>query len=141
MSKNVTFVTYVPGSMLKANRSWLSRAHKAAISCTLLSFSACVAAQTEVPEAPSVIDLLLPLVIVIVTGAVAWWLVRRRGSLLRSDGPLQLVQVMPIGPRERLLLVKIGERQWLCGATPSQISLLAEVTEQDGDGIQEGLRR
>jgi flagellar protein FliO/FliZ len=78
---------------------------------------------------PGWLDLLLPLLIVIVTGVAAWWLVRRRGSLLRTQGPLQLVQVLPVGPRERLLLVRVGEQHWLCGATPAQISLIARVDD------------
>lgn len=100
--------------------------------CGALAIALCslpAHAQTEPPPAPSWIDLLLPLVLVIVTGAVAWWLVKRRGSLTNSNGPVQLLQVLAVGPRERLLLVKVGDRQLLCGATPAQITLLATLPE------------
>lgn len=87
----------------------------------------CSAAAQDAPAASGMLDLLLPLLLVIATGAAAWWLVRRRGSLLRGDGPLQIVQVVPVGPRERVLLLRIGDRHLLCGATPAQITLLCEL--------------
>ncbi len=96
-----------------------------------------MSAQSDVPPAPSWVDLLLPLVMVLVTGAVAWWLVRRRGGLTGQNGPVKLVQVLPVGPRERLLLVRIGDRHWLCGSTPAQITLISAVSElpaEEGEG-------
>ena len=106
----------------------LSRNLGLSAGCLWLASLGCARAADEpVPAAPTVFDLLLPLLLVLVTGALAWWLVKRRGSLTKGDGPVQLLQIVAVGPRERLLLVRVGERQLLCGATPAQITLLAQL--------------
>lgn len=66
-----------------------------------------------------------PLLIVVALGLVAWWLVRSRGSLLQRGGPVQLVQIVPLGPRERLLLVELDGERLLIGSTANQITLLS----------------
>lgn len=66
----------------------------------------------------------LPTLIVVALGLLAWWLVRSRGSLVQRDGPMRLVQIMPVGPRERLLLVELEGRRLLVGATGQQLTLL-----------------
>lgn len=94
----------------------------------LAAVSAGAQAQIASTEgAPGLIDLLLPLIVVIAAGVAAWWLMRRRGGLVRSDGPVQLVQVLPLGPRERVLVLRAGERLLVCGATPAQITLIAQL--------------
>jgi len=109
-----------------ADRAWPSLARRLAAAVPASLVCGIAAAQDGGPKGPGLFELLMPLVIVIAAGALAWYLVRRRGSFVRSDGPVQLVQVMPVGTRERLLLVRIDNRYCLLGATPVQISPLTE---------------
>jgi len=61
--------------------------------------------------------------------ALAWLFLKllHRASTLRSDkaiAPLQIVQSLALGGRERVLLVRSGEHEYLLGVTPSQVQLL-----------------
>jgi flagellar protein FliO/FliZ len=75
---------------------------------------------------PTVVSLVL-----ISSAAVAAtvFLKRWRGSIGRSEGPLQLRHVIALGPRERLALVQVGSRYLVVGVTPSGISAVAELDE------------
>lgn len=109
-----------------ARCAWAGLARRVAVGLSAGLVCGVAAAQEAGAKGPGLFELLMPLVIVIAAGALAWYLVRRRGSFVRSDGPVQLVQVMPVGTRERLLLVRIDNRYCLLGATPVQISPLME---------------
>ena len=72
------------------------------------------------------------LVVPLVLGAAAaaTVLLRRwRGNVGRRDGPLQLVHVIAVGPRERLALVKVGARHLVVGITPNHVSRIAEFDD------------
>ena len=61
--------------------------------------------------------------------ALAWLFLKllHRASTLRSDkaiAPLQIMQSLALGGRERVLLVRSGEHEYLLGVTPSQVQLL-----------------
>ena len=91
--------------------------------------------------------LMVPLVLVLGAAAAATVLLRRwRGNVGRRDGPLQLVHVIAVGPRERLALVKVGARHLVVGITPNHVSRIAEFDDiqhaessappaQDDDGV------
>ena len=68
--------------------------------------------------------LFLPLGIVILFGLLAWYLLQKRNAAQNKIGPVQVLNVIPIGSRDRLLLVRFGESQLLLGATQSSITLL-----------------
>jgi len=62
--------------------------------------------------------------------AAATWVLRQwKGSVGRREGPLQLVHVIALGPRERLALVKIGARYLVVGITPTQINRVTELSD------------
>jgi flagellar biosynthetic protein FliO len=72
--------------------------------------------------------LVVPLVLVLAAAAAATFFLRRwQGNIVRRDGPMQLVHVLSVGPRERLALVKVGERHLVVGITPSHVSRIAEL--------------
>jgi flagellar protein FliO/FliZ len=49
------------------------------------------------------------------------------GSLLKSrPRRLELAETLIISPKNRLILVRIGNRELLIGATPTQVSRLSE---------------
>jgi len=78
------------------------------------------------------LSLWLPLIVIVVLGVLAWWLVRSRMGLVQKDGPLKLVQILPVGPRERLLVVEIEGRRLLIGATPQHLTLLDRPAAVEG---------
>lgn len=83
-------------------------------------------------------SLVVPFVVILAAAAGATLLLRRwRGSFSRRDGPLQLVHVIALGPRERLALVKVANRYLVVGITPAQISRVAELDDLlDGSADQ-----
>jgi flagellar biogenesis protein FliO len=56
----------------------------------------------------------------------------------RREGPLQLLHVIALGPRERLALVKIGARYVVVGITPTHISTVTQL-ESTPDGTLDDL--
>lgn len=77
-------------------------------------------------------SLLLPLGLLVAAAAFATFLLTRwKGSVIRREGPLQLIQLLPLGPRERLALVKAGDRYLVVGITPNGISRIAEFAQLD----------
>lgn len=87
------------------------------------------------PETSGIGSLVVALIIVAGAAAAATWVVRHwKGSVGRREGPLQLVHVIALGPRERLALVKIGGRYLVVGITPTSISRVAELCDiEDND--------
>jgi flagellar protein FliO/FliZ len=70
--------------------------------------------------------------VMLVLGAAAGatvFLQRWKGSIGRREGPMQLRHVIALGPRERLALVKVGNRYLVVGVTTAGISAVAEFTD------------
>jgi flagellar protein FliO/FliZ len=77
-------------------------------------------------------SLLLPLILIVAAAAAATFLVTRwKGSAIKRDGPLQMLHVLPLGPRERLVLVKAGSRYLVVGIAPGRVSRIAEFERLD----------
>ncbi|WP_394002227.1 flagellar biosynthetic protein FliO [Luteimonas sp. WGS1318] len=76
----------------------------------LFSASAWAAPPAAVPGGDSfigeMIAILLPLVFIIAGLLFLLRLLRRRYGLSGSDSPLSVLQILPVGPRERVVLVK-----------------------------------
>lgn len=64
----------------------------------------------DVAAAPSFVGelmaILVPLALIIIALLVVLRLARRRFRLTGQDAPLSVLQILPVGPRERLVLVK-----------------------------------
>ncbi|HEY2464510.1 MAG TPA: flagellar biosynthetic protein FliO [Steroidobacteraceae bacterium] len=111
----------------------------------LSSYPTAVFANSDSADGAGIYSLLASLLLVLGAAAAATWLLRRwRGSVVRRDGPLQLVHVIALGPRERLALVKIGTRYLVVGITPTQITRVAELYDlqtpaDDALGTGEGI--
>jgi flagellar protein FliO/FliZ len=89
---------------------------------------------TQVPATPigagSVGEVALALGIVLVAIlAVAWLMRRLHGGSIGGAGPMRVLSVMSVGPRERLLLVDVAGQQLLLGVTATQISNLHAFAE------------
>ena len=70
---------------------------------------------------------LITLSMLVVLVAVVIWLYRRGTQGAATGGQIQLLAAFPVGPRERLLVVRMGDRIVALGHTPSQITYLTEL--------------
>ncbi|MBW8190797.1 flagellar biosynthetic protein FliO [Neiella marina] len=78
------------------------------------------------------------LVVLAVAIALAWLWKRFMPTNLMGQTGLDVVATRHIGAKERLLLIKVGERYLLLGATAQAINTLAEFTaEQLPDALQQ----
>jgi flagellar protein FliO/FliZ len=78
---------------------------------SLLAVPAAAAAQAaDAAAAPSfageLLAIVVPLALVVAALLVLLKLARRRFRLTGQDAPLSVLQILPVGPRERLVLVK-----------------------------------
>ncbi|WP_375058518.1 flagellar biosynthetic protein FliO [Zobellella sp. DQSA1] len=68
---------------------------------------------------------LLVIGLVVLLGALVRKL--RLPSVLGGSRQLKVVATLAVGHRERLMVVQVGEEQWLLGVTPQQISGLGKL--------------
>jgi len=102
----------------------------------LVSLFAAVAAraQTAVSTAahpvdgPSYVPMALALLFVLGFIGAALWVLRRTGIAPRGgNGHLRMVTQLALGPRERVVIVEVGERWWLLGVGAGGITRLGSV--------------
>ena len=75
--------------------------------------------------ADSLIQVVLGLVLVLLVIVAAAWIMRRFGHLqTAAGGSLRIVGGLSLGPRERAVLIQVGERQILLGVAPGRIQTL-----------------
>ena len=80
------------------------------------------------------ISLAVPIVLILGAAAAATFILRRwKRSVSGPGGPLQLIHVIAVGPRERLAVVKIGTRYLVVGITPNNINRIAELSDIQDD--------
>ena len=72
---------------------------------------------------------LVTLSLLVVLAAVVVWLFRRGSQSTALGGQIQLLATFPIGPRERLVVVRMQDRILALGHTPTHISLLTELDD------------
>jgi len=75
------------------------------------------------------LSLTIGLVVLVLWGAV--WMVRRArpGAMLWNAGDCAVVRSLALGPRERLLVVRVGTKQLVVGVGSAAVSLLCELDE------------
>lgn len=76
----------------------------------------------------------LAAVLALVAG-LAWLLRRFRGGQLQG-GLIQIVSGLSLGPKERVVLLRVGDEEVLVGLTPSGISPLHVMGRPVGDGAR-----
>ncbi|PJC88259.1 flagellar biosynthetic protein FliO [Vibrio sp. HA2012] len=74
---------------------------------------------------------------------LAWLLRRMRLPAMGNQKGLAIVRQIPVGPKERIAVVKAGEEQFLVGMTVHSINLIARLeqpvdTGQMSDGEHSG---
>lgn len=109
-------------------------AYSVAVAINLYTTSAFATSDTPASDGGAVWSLVVALVLVTGAAAAATWVLRHwKGSVGRREGPLQLVHVIALGPRERLALVKVGGRYLVVGITPTSINRVAELSDMTDD--------
>ncbi len=75
--------------------------------------------------------LIAALILVLLVFLALVWVFRRLqpGVAMGAASPLKIVASLPLGTRERLLLVELGKQQLLLGVTPAGITLLHTLAE------------
>ncbi|USD65983.1 flagellar biosynthetic protein FliO [Vibrio sp. SCSIO 43136] len=58
---------------------------------------------------------------------LAWLLKRMRLPSMHGREGLQIIRQLPVGTKERLMIVEAGEEQFLVGVTSQNISMLAKL--------------
>jgi flagellar protein FliO/FliZ len=82
------------------------------------------------PTLSSTIDVTLALALVVGLIYGAAWLFKRSKGLSQSTGiPMRTLSVLPMGVKEKIVLVEVGGKQILLGMTPHQINTLATFDE------------
>ncbi|HEX8756285.1 MAG TPA: flagellar biosynthetic protein FliO [Steroidobacteraceae bacterium] len=89
-----------------------------------------VAAAPGAGQAGGVVSVTFALLIVLAAIFVFAWLARRvRGFGNRSGNALDVIAEMPLGPKERAVLLKVGTEQILIGVAPGRVSALHVLRE------------
>ena len=76
------------------------------------------------------LSLLVTVLALIAVLALAWFTLRFLSGLNRGrlkGGRIQILQTMPVGNRERLVLARVDEQDYLLGVTAGGISLVDKV--------------
>lgn len=104
----------------------------------LLSLALPAAATASPPATPGssyvweLLAILLPLAFIIVCLLVLLRLLRRRFGLAGPDAPLSVVQVLPVGPRERLVVVRSrAGRAFAIGVSAGAVTLVSTLDSDD----------
>ena len=91
-------------------------------------------AKTVMPHVPNSQDQLLEVTIALLgilalIYGVAWLLKRNRGLLPSAGIPMKTLGMLPMGVKEKVVLVEVGGKQILLGMTASSINTLATFDE------------
>lgn len=80
-------------------------------------------------EADGLASLSLTIGAIVVFLAVGLWAVRRMrpGAGMWNARDCAVLRSLPLGPRERLLVVRVGERQLVVGVGSGAVSLMCEL--------------
>ena len=107
---------------------------------------AALAAQPAIP-APIVspvsfggmLQVLLGLGLVLAAVAGSAWLLRRFSpGQIGAGGAIKVVGGVALGPKERLVLVEIGETWLVLGVAPGQVNTLHTLAKPEGDALAAG---
>ncbi|MGF1762826.1 flagellar biosynthetic protein FliO [Aliivibrio kagoshimensis] len=108
----------------------MKNSHCSLIAFTLFPFTAL--ASSEVGSSTTNLDLAttigsLIFVLLLIFG-LAWMMKKMRvPGMMGSSGPLKVIKQMPIGPKERIMIIQVGEEQLVVGVTAHNINLLTKL--------------
>lgn len=108
----------------------------------VLAFAACAwPARAAAPAADATRDssfvgellaILVPLALIIVALLLVLRLARRRYGLTGQEAPLSILQILPVGPRERLVLVRARSgRVFTIGVGAQSVNFITDLNPAD----------
>jgi flagellar protein FliO/FliZ len=102
----------------------------------LLTAGAWAQSQPAAPAAgPSLTPLVLGLLFVLALIPAAAWLLRRAGlAQPAAASGLRVVAQLPLGPRDRVVIIEVGDRRWLLGVSAAGIQRLGTLPPGDDAG-------
>lgn len=117
----------------------MSKRSKTAITAILFLASGIAIAADPLPDPPAtgsfaaeLMAILLPLALIIIGLLVVLRLVRKRYGLTGADAPLSILQILPLGPRERLVLVKSRSgRVFTIGVGAHSVTFITDLDATD----------
>lgn len=78
------------------------------------------------------LSIVVPLVLIILVLVAALHLARRRYGMTGQDAPLSVVQILPLGPRERIVLIKSRSgRVFAVGVAAQAVTLITDLDPAD----------
>ncbi len=124
-----TAVCDIGRNALNLSRTAGRTAARVAVAAHALWLSAAQAQAPAAPAAaagsdgPSLLPMVLVLLLVLALIPVSMWLLKRLGAGgAASVAGMKVVATLPLGPRERLVVVEAGDRWLVLGVTPSNIN-------------------
>lgn len=82
------------------------------------------------PVTTSPLNLVLGLLFLLGLVLLAWWFVKRTGAAQWPGArAMKVVTSLPVGTRERVLLIEVGGQQLLIGVAPGRVNLLHRFEE------------
>lgn len=92
---------------------------------------------------PTLASLLWLTVCVVLIIGLAYWAARfvaLRGGSFSGGRRMEILDQLPLGRDQRVVLAQVGERYLLLGATPAGITLLAELTGEEAESWRQAGR-
>jgi flagellar protein FliO/FliZ len=116
----------------------MSRTLRSAFGASSLLLTAAAWAESQ-PAAsaagPSLTPLLLGLLFVLALIPAAAWLMRRAGlAQPAAASGLRVVAQLPLGPRDRVVIIEVADRRWLLGVSAAGIQRLGTLPPGDEAG-------
>jgi flagellar protein FliO/FliZ len=106
--------------------AWLHSATPA-----VMASAAAPAAAASGGSVGELLRVVLSLIAVVVMILAVGWLTRRMQSRVRPGGQrVRCLETLAVGVKERVLLLEVGERQLLVGASPSGLRTLLVLDER-----------
>jgi len=108
---------------------------KAVLMTPVFLSTALAVAEPALPAAPDPLSSVGKVVIflLLIVGLIlllAWLVNKTQGQRLGGgNAKLKMVAVLPLGMKEKIAVVQVGNKQLLVGITPQQITTLAELDE------------
>jgi flagellar protein FliO/FliZ len=110
-----------------------------ALPCMVLGMMAATAhAADALPQSPvtfsGLLQVLFGLALVVAAIFATGWLLRRLGPSQSAGGLLRVVGGVMVGPRERLVVVEVGEQWLVVGVAAGSVNLLHALPKGAGTG-------
>lgn len=113
----------------------------------LFSYSASAASESDLAAPPTeialpmadpfsadaLVQLLLGLLAVIALILLLAWIAKRALGVPQSGRYMRVLTGLPLGAREKIVLVQVGKEQLLLGVAPGRVSLLTRLEEPVGE--------